>query len=222
MPGFPLGSRPMSDTEAGDQWVDSASMWKRCFLLILSLGIVCTIITWLLGGITIWIAYALCVVLITYNTINDVSRKRNLLSNIALGDGHPWNDFEGSGKTNVYLKDADESWAEIEPQVRVIVTHYPILSRWMVRKEDVEVEDIVHFNRKPSTHFISLINMAQALAEAQNRGLEEVDPIEHARIREEDEESLLEREWEDTEAGSIEYQPGAILRSFRKKDGDNS
>ncbi len=221
MSGFPHGARPMSDTETGDGWVDSTSMWKRCGLLIISLGIVCTLITWILGGLTIWIVYVLCIILLIFNTTNDVSKKRTLLSKIALGDGHPWNDFEGVGKTNVYLKDASDSWVKINPEVRIIVTEDPILSRWMVRKEDVEGDVLVHFNQKPSSHFISLINMAQALAEAQSRGHEEQDPIEHARDREDDDESLLEREWEDTEAGSIEYQPGALLRSFKKKDGES-
>lgn len=220
MSGFPRGARPMSDTEIGDGWVDSASMWKRCCVLIFSLGLICTLITWIIGDVTVWIAYILCIILLIINTINEVSKKRNLLEKIALGEGHPWHDFEGRGKTNVYLMDADESWVKLNPQVRIIVTEDPILSRWMMRKEDVEGDIVVRWNQKPSDHFISLINMAQALAEAQNRGFEEEDPIEQARIREEDEESLLEREWEGTESGSIEYQPGALLRSFKKKDGD--
>ncbi len=220
MSGFPRGARPMSDTETGDDWVDSTSIWKRCFLLIFLLGVICTLITTILGGITIWIVYALCIILLILNTISGVSKKRSLLSIIALGEGHPWHDFQGGGKTSVYLKDADESWTKLKPKVRVIVTEDPLLARWMVRKEDVEGDVIVRWNHKPSDHFISLINMAQALADAQNRSVEEEDPIEEARIREDDDESLLEREWEDTEAGSIEYQPGALLRSFHKKDGN--
>jgi len=48
-----------------------------------------------------------------------------------------------------------------------------------------------------------------------------VDSFEAAREREETSEGVLEREWLDTEEGSIDYEPGAILRAFkRSKDSE--
>ena len=69
---------------------------------------------------------------------------------------------------------------------------------------------------------MAIINMAQALANAQDRGENEADSFEAARDREETSEGILEREWMDTEEGSIDYEPGAILRAFkRSKDSDD-
>ncbi|HJM41639.1 MAG TPA: hypothetical protein QF514_05390, partial [Candidatus Thalassarchaeaceae archaeon] len=70
-------------------------------------------------------------------------------------------------------------------------------------------------------NLVPIINMAQALANAQDRGDDEVDSFEAAREREETSEGVLEREWLDTEEGSIDYEPGAILRAFkRSKDSE--
>jgi hypothetical protein len=62
------------------------------------------------------------------------------------------------------------------------------------------------------------------LANAQDRDEDEIDSFEAAREREESGEDLLEREWMETEDGSIDYEPGAILRAFKrsKDSGDKT
>ena len=59
-----------------------------------------------------------------------------------------------------------------------------------------------------------MINLAQALANAQDLDVDEVDSFEAARDREDTAEGLLEREWMDTDEGAVDYEPGAILRAF--------
>ena len=65
--------------------------------------------------------------------------------------------------------------------------------------------------------------MAQALANAQDRDENDIDSFEAAREREESGEDLLDREWMETDEGAIDYEPGAILRKFkRSKDSEGS
>ena len=68
---------------------------------------------------------------------------------------------------------------------------------------------------------ITTVNMAQALASAQNRDEGAEDEFEAAREREKSAESVLDREWLDTEEGALEYEPGALLRAFKQsKNGE--
>ena len=70
---------------------------------------------------------------------------------------------------------------------------------------------------------IAIINMAQALANAQDRGEGDIDSFEAAREREDTGEGILEREWMDTEEGAVAYEPGAILRAFKRTlDGSST
>ena len=65
--------------------------------------------------------------------------------------------------------------------------------------------------------------MAQALANAQDMDEDAEDIFEAAREREETGEGLLEREWMGTEEGAIDYEPGAILRAFKRTlDGSSN
>ena len=51
----------------------------------------------------------------------------------------------------------------------------------------------------------------------------DIDSFEAAREREESGEDLLDREWMETDEGAIDYEPGAILRKFkRSKDSEGS
>ena len=58
------------------------------------------------------------------------------------------------------------------------------------------------------------INYRDANAQDREEGSE--DSFEAARERETTGESLLDREWMETEEGAIDYEPGAILRAFKR------
>jgi len=214
----PKGTRKMSDTEVGDSWVDSALVWKKTFYQLLILGVASTATNWLTQSTTIWIFYLVATILLIWKTTSQISEKKEVLEIISLSEGHPWHDSEGTGKASVFVSDSNLEWVKLKTNVRVIVTKDPLLPRWILREEDIEGAIIARWDQKPHENFIPLLNMAQALADAQNRSLDSEDPIEEARAREDVGESLLEREWEDTEPGSTNYKPGALLRSFKNKD----
>jgi hypothetical protein len=89
-----------------------------------------------------------------------------------------------------------------------------------LRDGDPEGEVLARWNGQANPRIVAIINMAQALANAQDRDDDDVDEFEVARERETTGESLLDREWMDTDEGSIDYEPGAILRAFQRANDD--
>ena len=130
--------------------------------------------------------------------------------------GHPWHDSEGTAETVVFVLDADENWVALGPNVRLVSTRDPLLDRSLLRDRDSEGAVLVRWNGVADSKIVAIINMAQALANAQDRGEGDVDSFDAAREREDTAESLLEREWMDTEEGAVDYEPGAILRAFKR------
>ena len=128
---------------------------------------------------------------------------------------------DSTGTTTVFVLN-DKEWVGLEPDVRIVSTRDPMLDRTLLRDGDSEGEVLVRWEGDADPRIVAMINMAQALANAQDRNEGDVDSFEAAREREETSEGLLDREWMDTEEGSIDYEPGAILRAFkRSKDSDD-
>ena len=217
----PGDSRLLSETEIGDTWVDVKQMRIRSYLLLLLLIIVLQII----GGISF---LPLLLIVIVVGFVHGklvgarIVRMKAELDVIAVSSGHPWHDSEGTAETVVFVRDDEGNWVALEPNVRLVATKDPLLERSLLRDNDPEGEVLVRWSGEADSRIIAIINMAQALANAQDRGEDEGDSFEAAREREETAEGLLEREWMDTEEGAIDYEPGAILRAFkRSKDGDD-
>ncbi len=217
----PGDSRLLSETEIGDTWVDVKQMRIRSYLLLLLLVIVLQII----GGISF---LPLLLIVIVVGFVHGklvgarIVRMKAELDVIAVSSGHPWHDSEGTAETVVFVRDDEGNWVALEPNVRLVATKDPLLERSLLRDNDPEGEVLVRWSGEADSRIIAIINMAQALANAQDRGEDEGDSFEAAREREETAEGLLEREWMDTEEGAIDYEPGAILRAFkRSKDGDD-
>jgi hypothetical protein len=217
----PGDSRLLSETEIGDTWVDVKQMRIRSYLLLLLLVIVLQII----GGISF---LPLLLIVIVVGFVHGklvgarIVRMKAGLDVIAVSSGHPWHDSEGTAETVVFVRDDEGNWVALEPNVRLVATKDPLLERSLLRDNDPEGEVLVRWSGEADSRIIAIINMAQALANAQDRGEDEGDSFEAAREREETAEGLLEREWMDTEEGAIDYEPGAILRAFkRSKDGDD-
>jgi hypothetical protein len=91
-----------------------------------------------------------------------------------------------------------------------------MLDRTLLRDGDSEGDVLVRWEGEADPKVLAIINMAQALANAQDRDEGSVDAFEAAREREETAEGILEREWMDTEEGAVDYEPGAILRAFKR------
>ena len=214
----PGESRLLSETEIGDSWVDAKPIWVRGGLLLLLLAIGLAILQYIGQISTSQILLILMVVALVIMKVNwdrIVLMKRDL-DVIAVSLGHPWHDSERTAETVVFVLDSDENWVALEPNVRLVSTKDPLLERSLLRDNDPEGEVLVRWSGEADPRIIAIINMAQALANAQDRGEDDVDSFEAAREREETAEGLLEREWMDTEEGAVDYEPGAILRAFKR------
>ena len=219
----PGDSRLLSDTEIGDTWVDAKQMWIRSGLLLLLLFIVLLLI----GGhistnqkVLIWIVVGFVLGKLDGSRIVQLKAELDV---IAVSSGHPWHDSEGTAETVVFVLDSDEQWVALEPNVRLVSTHDSLLDRSLLRDGDPEGDVLVRWSGDSNPRIIAIINMAQALANAQDRGEDDVDSFDAAREREETGEGLLEREWMDTEEGAVDYEPGAILRAFKRTlDGSSN
>ena len=217
----PSNSRLLSETEIGDTWVDVKQLMVRRGLLLLLLVIVLQII----GGISLLsLVLIMGVVGFVHGKLDGarIVRMQAELDVIAVSSGHPWHDSEGTAETVVFVLDSDENWVALEPNVRLVATKDPLLERSLLRDNDSEGEVVIRWSGEADPRIIAIINMAQALANAQDRGEDDVDSFDAAREREETAEGLLEREWMDTEEGAVNYEPGAIIRAFkRSKDVDD-
>ena len=98
-----------------------------------------------------------------------------------------------------------------------------MLDLTLLRDGDSEGKILARWGGEIEPSIMTMINMAQALANAQDRDEDEGDSFEAAREREETGEGILEREWMDTEEGAVDYEPGAILRAFKRTlDGSST
>lgn len=214
---LPKGARQMSDTEIGDEWVDAGRVWRWTAAVAIAVmgGAL------LLGSIHALGVALLLLILPMWFALRRIDSRRGGLAGIALSEGHPWHDAETTGQTTVHVRDIDDAWQALPARSRLVPTEDPLLGRILLREGDVEGPVLVRWSKGADRNLIPLINMAQALADAQDREVDAEDPIEAARAREASGDSLLEREWEETEAGSIEYKPGALIRRLnRPKDDD--
>ena len=158
---------------------------------------------------------SIVVFIIIRMNFQNITRAKEKLDLIAISVGHPWHDSESVGDTTVHLFN-ESKWVSLDSDVRVVYTKDPILEQTVLRNGDSEGEIIVRWSGDIDLQIVSIINMAQALANAQDRDEDDIDSFEAAREREDSSEGILEREWMDTEEGSIDYEPGAILRAFKR------
>ena len=220
----PTGTRPLSDTDVGDQWVDASRLWKRAFLTISIAILSITGLGWIfsLSTTLIGLAWAMATGILFIRCIRIISERKLQLDVIALSVGHPWHDAKTTGETTVHVQDLAEQWIALPSGARLVATPDPLLGRTLLRDGDPEGEILVRWLGEADPNLVTLINMAQALSQAQDRAEGADDPFEQARLREESAEGLLERDWLDTDAGSIEFQPGALLRAFKKATSGES
>jgi hypothetical protein len=219
MPNHPSNSRLLSETEISDTWINYREMWMRGLGFGFLSAIVVTVIT-LIIGFTPLIA-TIPVMYFFAMTSRKINQRKTQLDGIAVASGHPWHDSEEVGDTTVYVL-SEKKWVALEPSARLVVTEDPLLNRSLLRDGDVDGEVLVRWEGVADANIVSMINMAQALANAQDREEGSEDSFEAARERESTGESLLDREWMETEEGAIDYEPGAILRAFkRSKDDDD-
>ena len=221
----PGDSRLLSDTEIGDTWVDSKQMWIRSGSLafLVAIGLIGVQYFGMISRNQNLLFMTIVALLFMKLNWDRIAQMKAELDVIAVSLGHPWHDSDSTAETKVLVFSDDEQWVALEPNVRLVSTHDSLLDRSLLRDGDPEGDVLVRWSGDSNPRIIAIINMAQALANAQDRGEDDVDSFDAAREREETGEGLLEREWMDTEEGAVDYEPGAILRAFKRTlDGSSN
>tara|TARA_B110000438_G_scaffold302412_1_gene360010 strand:+ start:5957 stop:6652 length:696 start_codon:yes stop_codon:yes gene_type:complete len=214
----------LSETAVGDTWVDTTRVWIRAGVQFALFGVIGIVLLHFVGvemnRLELFVFLGMVALPIWQLRYQRIKREMNELNVVAISPGHPWHDSEDVGNTTVYVLDQGELWVALEGNVRIVTTSDPLLEQILLRNGDDEGEVLARCNFFPYcfSNVIAIINMAQALANAQDRGEDDVDSFEAAREREESSEGVLEREWQNTEEGAIDYQPGAILRAFKRSN----
>lgn len=219
----PSDSILLSETEVADSWIDAKRVWMQGAFYFTLIAITLSIIAEL--SLIQWSQATLIIAIfsigISTMSFRKIANTRNQLDVIAISTGHPWHDSEGVGRTTVFVLSQGE-WVGLEADVRVVTTRDPILGMTLLRDGDSEGKILARWGVEIELSIVTMINMAQALANAQDRDEGAADSFEEAREREETGEGLLEREWMNTEEGAVDYEPGAILRAFKRSFDGNS
>ena len=221
----PSGARLLSDTEIGDTWVDTKQIWIRSgfLLFLIGIGFIVLHFSEVVSVKQILLLMMIITIIIMKINWDKIVQMKGELDVISISSGHPWHDSEGADETTVYVLSEGPQWVALEPNARLVSTSDPLLNRSLLRDGDSDGDVLVRWEGDTDPKIIAIINMAQALANAQDRGEDDTDSFEDARDREATAEGLLEREWMETDEGAVDYEPGAILRAFkRSKDDDDA
>ena len=214
----PGDSRLLSETVICQEWVDTTRVWVGGVAQFALVAVVAIVLANLMGQMDnpnlLFFLGAIALIIWQYRR-QRIERRKGELDVIAISPGHPWHDSEDVGDTSVYVLNHEDQWIALKPNVRIVSTFDSLLEHVLLRDGDAEGEVVVRCNLE-FPNVVPIINMAQALANAQDRGEDDVDSFDAAREREETAEGLLEREWMDTEEGAVDYEPGAILRAFKR------
>ncbi|MDE0574920.1 MAG: hypothetical protein OSB32_05010 [Candidatus Poseidoniales archaeon] len=220
----PSDSILLSETEIADSWINAKRVWMQGVFYFTLITVIFFIIAKL--GLIQLNQATLIVAMMAFGVAAMSFRKigiaRNQLDVIAISTGHPWHDSDGVGHTTVFILNQGE-WVGLGANVRIVTTRDPMLDLTLLRDGDSEGKILARWGGEIEPSIMTMINMAQALANAQDRDEDEGDSFEAAREREETGEGILEREWMDTEEGAVDYEPGAILRAFKRTlDGSST
>ena len=221
----PSDSILLSETEIADSWINTMRVWMQGAFYFTLIGVIFFIIAKL--SLIQWNQATLIIAMMGLGVVAMSFRKigiaKNQLDVIAISTGHPWHDSKDVGHTTVFILSQGE-WVELGANVRIVTTRDPMLDLTLLRDGDSEGKILARWGGEIEPSIMTIINMAQALANAQDRNEDDADSFEAARDREEAAEGLLEREWMNTEEGAVDYEPGAILRAFKRSvnEGDVS
>jgi len=220
----PENSVLLSHTEIGNQWVDTKSQWMIGLFQVVLIGLPLYLLLLGMGVQQPIIPFGILALALSIWRFLRIQKTNTQLDFISIASGHPWHHSDDVGDTTVYVLDQENKWIPLATDARIATTPDPLLERILLRNGDSEGEVLARCDTFPFglVDVIKTVNMAQALASAQNRDEGAEDEFEAAREREKSAESVLDREWLDTEEGALEYEPGALLRAFKQsKSGED-
>ena len=219
----PNNSVLLSHTEIGNAWVDTRREWVIGLIQVALIGLPLYLLSLVIGVKQPIIPFGILAFALSFWRFQRIQKANTQLDFISIASGHPWHHSDDIGDTTVYVLDQEKKWISLSTDARIVTTPDPLLERILLRNGDSEGEVLARCDMFPFafSDLITTVNMAQALASAQNRDEGAEDEFEAAREREKSAESVLDREWLDTEEGTLEYEPGALLRAFKQsKNGE--
>ena len=219
----PENSVLLSHTEIGNAWVDTKREWMIGLFQVTLIGLPLYLLLIGVGVHQPIIPIVILVFSLSFWRFRRIEKTNTQLDFISIASGHPWHHSDDVNETTVYVLDQENKWIPLATDARIVTTPDPLLERILLRNGDSEAEVLARCDTFPFMFpdVIKTVNMAQALASAQNRDEDAEDEFEAAREREKSAESVLDREWLDTEEGALEYEPGALLRAFKQsKNGE--
>ena len=220
----PENSVLLSHTEIGNAWVDTRREWMIGLIQVVLIGLPLYLLSLGIGVKQPIIPFGILAFALSFWRFQRIQKTNTQLDFISIASGHPWHHSDDVDDTTVYLLDQENKWIPLATDARIVTTPDPLLERILLRNGDSEGEVLARCDTFPFgfPDVIKTVNMAQALASAQNRDEGAEDEFEAAREREKSAESVLDREWLDTEEGALEYEPGALLRAFKQsKNGED-
>ena len=219
----PENSVLLSHTEIGNAWVDTRREWMIGLIQVVLIGLPLYLLSLGIGVKQPIIPFGILAFALSFWRFQRIQKTNTQLDFISIASGHPWHHSDDVGDTTVYVLDQKKKWVTLSTDARIVTTPDPLLERILLRNGDSEGEVLARCDMFPfaSSDLITTVNMAQALARAQTREEGDDDEFEAAREREKTAEGVLDREWLDTEEGTLEYEPGALLRAFKQsKNGE--
>ena len=171
-------------------------------LVILALGLI-SIMSWISLELPIW-SIIITLMMIALASILFLPTQLAIMNTpLAVNLNHPFFDEQPMGNAEVYIGLSNNNW--IRPgKYRLKLLKDDLIGGYNVVEDNENYTSIGHFSS--STNYkilqmqVTLINQALSLRDAVN---EVQDDIEDARVRENEESGLLEREWMDEEEMEI-------------------
>lgn len=170
------------------------------------------------------LAIAIAISITLWKHYLKTTRTSELLSMVAIGNGHPWYPSEEVGDSSVWVSDGDK-YHKIPEGARLYASADPLLVRTLLKRDDSDGKTILIWPYSLDNQvkrMVALINQSLALRDAQNRDSDAVDTIENARERESQKFYPVEREWMDTTEGTLTPKPGILLRGGSKSEEKDS
>tara|TARA_B110000467_G_C18227847_1_gene426901 strand:+ start:169 stop:813 length:645 start_codon:yes stop_codon:yes gene_type:complete len=163
-------------------------------LVILALGLI-SIMSWISLELPIW-SIIITLMMIALASILFLPTQLAIMNTpLAVNLNHPFFDEQPMGNAEVYIGLSNNNW--ISPgKYRLKLLKDDLIGGYNIVEDNENYTSIGHFSS--STNYkilkmqVTLINQALSLRDAVN---EVQDDIEEARVREDEESGLLEREW---------------------------
>ncbi|MDP6011486.1 MAG: hypothetical protein QF707_06805 [Candidatus Poseidoniaceae archaeon] len=173
---------------------------------------------WLKQGLWSMVVIPLGLLSIAFGS-NALARLRN--TPLAVNDTHPWLEVEGSDDAKVVLC-TNSGWKDVGDNNLQVVPRQMSRELVITQDDDGRTEFGMWLYSKSSDVELSLhMSLVREAVALRNMFNGSGDNFENARIHENEDSGLLQREWLDTTPGQSELEFGALLRAQGSASNDS-